>query len=228
MRYTCLATARPQVAAISARVRFRAGAAMLAAIFVLPGAVASADTLSCTVASVGFATEGDLARLTVVLGCGQVGAPIPVNTDLVAGLTVYGKPRVEDDFVQPGPAEWPRNPGGAERILINDDFFDRHDLEAQDLRILPDTEELALTFATPAESVAERPYLLFALWNGDAKEPCDQTDSYMRQGCKDFGYVIGSMLDAALVLAYPGLMSVTVDDGVAAYDTERWVVERFK
>jgi hypothetical protein len=230
MRCSSWTTARRPAGATSARARPCIGWMLLALAMVLPRSEASADTLGCGVTSVGVASEGELAKFTVTLGCGEEGDPVPLDTDLVAGLTLYGTALVEDYIAQGASADLPPGPGGAERILVNDDSVDRQDLEAQQLRISADTTEVTLTFTTPSEAIADKPYFLFALWNGAAKEACDQADTYARQGCRDFGYVIGWDLYEGLVLAYPGLTTVTTgeSDVVAPYEVERWIVERFQ
>jgi hypothetical protein len=171
-----------------------------------------------------------MGTFTVTLACGGEGEEVPLDTELLAGLTVYGPPLVEETLVlEEGDAPLP-GPGGAERRIINDAYVDLHDFPAQELRILAATGETELVFEAPVEGLAERPFFLFALWRGAARAECDSADEYERQGCHDYGYVIGYDLWESLLLSYPGLTLVMTDDSAqfGAYEVERWMVERYK
>lgn len=223
MRSTC--STRPARPASASRLGF----AILSLFFAAP-ASAQPETAPCAVSGIAYAEADGIGAITVTLGCGRAGDEVPFDTDLLAGLTAYGPPIVEETLVlEEGDAPVP-GPGGAERRIVNDSFVDYHDFPAQELRIHTQTGERDLIFEAPAEDLAARPFILFALWRGASREECDPTDEYGRQGCRDYGYVIGYDLWESLLLSYPGLTLVMTEDSAqfGGYEVERWVVERYK
>lgn len=217
MRYTSSRwSARPAAASSTA----------LALLLALPAGAQT--TTACAVSGVAYTEAAGAGQFTVTLACGAEGAEVPLDAPLVAGFTVYGGAYVEEDVADvPAPG-----PGGAERRIINDSFSDLHDFPAQELTLTVAEGEARLVFEAPAADLADRPWMLFALWRREAKTDCDPTSEYERQGCRDYGYVIGYDLESSLLLAYPALTWVEVGNeetgGFAPYVVERWIVERYK
>ena len=187
-------------------------------------APSQAQTVRCKVDAPVYALESDPIKITVPLVCGEDGSELPTGTEMVIGMTIYSDPFTEENLELID--QMPDNPQNAERIILGDEYADSYDFPLQPITLEETTQELRVVFQAPHDALADHRYLLTVIWPIESKEACDQTSEFQRQGCRDYGYLVGWDVYGHL-LAYPGLVDMTDPDRFQV-DTVRWVVERFR
>jgi hypothetical protein len=194
-------------------------------------------------------------RFEITLDCtaqAQAGAakPFPVGSDVVVGLTVYAGPKVPSSLRNDS-ANFQRREldaaanvrsaleratrstalvGTAPKwIVLSDDAAASHDVTPKKVRIERAGWSTTLQFDVDPKAIAGKDHFLFAAWPAAALVPCDKKSTYARSGCKRDGQVIDTGDGVKPLAAYPGLeINHFEHPSGESWDSERWIVERFR
>ncbi|NJD08063.1 MAG: hypothetical protein FIA97_16445 [Methylococcaceae bacterium] len=215
------------------------------------GPLAAAETVPCALVAPKYQTKGGKAIFEITLDCSAVTSkPVPLNTDLLLGLTVYDGAnakevlRTDDDWfanrelvatpeiqvalkdsVQSNSAQVS---GGPKWIVVTDANAASFDFPAKPVRVKQKGEKITVKFEGDLKALGDKRHFLYALWPSSARQTCDKRSKYSRSGCRLNGYVLGDDAGVNPLAAYPGLEINSYTYGGGDWTTERWIVERFR
>lgn len=214
---------------------------------------ATAATLPCALVAPEVLIAAGRVQFGITLDCGtptRSAKPIPVNTEVLVGLTLYAGANVTStpldstDNFQSRTLDAPDEirtalgrdtrskvtgaTGSAKWIVLSDESVRSYDVAPKTVRITPPGGRMRLLFDVTEKEIAGTQHFVFAAWSASQRVACRKKDEYARSGCKRDGYVLGG--DGVNPLAaYPGMeINRFQHPSGAEWTSERWIAERFR
>ena len=197
-----------------------------------------ATQANCRLLTPKYESANGKAVLSILVDCKSGGKKYPSDKDLIAGLTVYSKPFIQDR--ESDSNSLTKIVNGRERRVLIDSHADAFDFPVQTFRVSPGKKK-RIEFEVSDVTIEGKIYLLFAIWPETAKKNCNQGLG-ARPGCSAYGYILGNSDGVDVIDAYPGLAEANPGLAEGIYDrlafeslfmsdygpTERWIVEAFR